>query len=79
MMSNREGPRKVDFVIIVVILTCIVGPLRVSCQDKGGGGGGGGAGIQIFAQELYRTSMTNITKILKATIKKELGFCIVDV
>ncbi|XP_019448781.1 PREDICTED: ABC transporter G family member 28-like isoform X2 [Lupinus angustifolius] len=81
MMSNRDI-KNVAFVIIVVVLSSIVGPLHVSCQSNNDGdsdGDGGGAGVQILAQELYRASMTNITKILKATIKKELGFCIIDV
>ncbi|OIW08542.1 hypothetical protein TanjilG_03218 [Lupinus angustifolius] len=80
-MSNRDI-KNVAFVIIVVVLSSIVGPLHVSCQSNNDGdsdGDGGGAGVQILAQELYRASMTNITKILKATIKKELGFCIIDV
>ncbi|KAE9593184.1 putative sulfate-transporting ATPase [Lupinus albus] len=77
-MINRDIRKVVDFVEIVVILSCIVGPLQVSCQNNNDDGGGG-AGVQILAQELYRASMTNITKVLKATIKEELGFCIVDV
>ncbi|CAL0334026.1 unnamed protein product [Lupinus luteus] len=82
-MINRDIRKVVGFVEIVVILSCIVGlgPLQVSCQNNNDddGSGGGGAGVQILAQELYRASMANITKVLKATIKEELGFCIVDV
>lgn len=75
-MSNIEGSieiRKVsNFVTIVVVLSCIVvGPGRVSCQNNN-------AAVQIFAQELYN-SMKSYTSVFKSAIKKELGFCIVDV
>ncbi|XP_061362484.1 ABC transporter G family member 28-like [Gastrolobium bilobum] len=77
-MSKIEGPkeiiRKVDLVIIVVLISFIVGPGLVSCQNKGSGG----AGVEIFAQQIYR-SMSNYTTVFKAAIKKELGYCILDV
>ncbi|CAJ1979273.1 unnamed protein product [Sphenostylis stenocarpa] len=53
-------------------------PKLVFGQDSGGGGGGTGAGIEIFAQEVYR-SMSNYTSVFKKAIQKELGFCVVDV
>lgn len=68
--------RKVDFVIIVILFNCnIVGPGLVSGQKNGGGSS---AGVEIFTQEVYR-GMSNYTSVFKATIQKELGFCIVDV
>ncbi|KAL2328579.1 hypothetical protein Fmac_022006 [Flemingia macrophylla] len=39
---------------------------------------GTGAGFEIFAQEIYR-SLSNYTTLFKSAIKKELGYCIVDV
>ncbi|RDX74320.1 ABC transporter G family member 28, partial [Mucuna pruriens] len=50
----------------------------------GGGAGGGvggppdGVGMQIFSQEIYR-GMSNYTTVFKGAIKKELGYCIVDI
>ncbi|KAG5146008.1 hypothetical protein JHK84_031551 [Glycine max] len=46
----------------------------IFCQKSGGGGGG----LEIIAQEVYR-SMSNYTSVFKSAIKKELGYCIVDV
>jgi hypothetical protein len=91
-MNKRDKIKKHDFVvtIIVVLFSCTVGPQLVSCQKKtaaaaaagggaGGSGGGSGAGLEdIFAKELYR-GMSSYTNVFKAAIKKELGYCIVDV
>jgi hypothetical protein len=92
-MNKRDKIKKHDFVvtIIVVLFSCTVGPQLVSCQKKnaaGGGGGGGGAGgsgggsgaglEDIVAKELYR-GMSSYTNVFKAAIKKELGYCILDV
>ncbi|CAK8576199.1 unnamed protein product [Lathyrus sativus] len=62
-------------VIIVVLLSFNVGPQLVSCQKNGGGTG---AGFEIFAKELYN-SLSNYTDVFKGAIKKELGYCIMDV
>jgi hypothetical protein len=92
-MNKRDKIKKHDFVvtIIVVLFSCTVGPQLVSCQKKtaaaaagggggaGGSGGGSGAGLEdIFAKELYR-GMSSYTNVFKAAIKKELGYCILDV
>ncbi|XP_027348257.1 ABC transporter G family member 28-like [Abrus precatorius] len=73
-MHLPSDTRKVAFVIVVVI-SYIVGPWPVSCQQSGSSGG---AGVEIFAQEMYR-GMSNYTYVFKGAIKKELGYCIVDV
>jgi len=80
MMNLPKLTRKVPFVIVVVLISFIVGPKLVFGQTTGGGGGGGGgsAGLEIFAQEVYR-SMSNYTSVFKKAIKQELGYCVVDV
>lgn len=80
-MSKRQGPNKtknVALVIIVVFFSCIEGPRLVSCQKNGAGSGSGGAGMEILAQQMYK-AMSNYTSIFKSAIKKELGYCILDV
>lgn len=74
MMNLPKETRKVPFVIVVVLINFIVGPRLIFCQKSGGGGGG----LEIIAQEVYR-SMSNYTSVFKSAIKKELGYCIVDV
>lgn len=76
MMNLPKETRKVPFVIVVVLINFIVGPRLIFCQKSSGGGGGGG--LEIIAQEVYR-SMSNYTSVFKSAIKKELGYCIVDV
>jgi len=88
-MNLPNETRKVPFVIVVVLISFILGPKLVFGQSTGGGagaggaggagaGGVGGAGLEIFTQEVYR-SMSNYTSVFKKVIKKELGYCVVDV
>nr|KYP37548.1 ABC transporter G family member 28 [Cajanus cajan] len=71
-MNLPNKPGKVPFVVVVVLISIIVGPRPVFCQSSSG------AGFEIFAQEIYR-SLSNYTTLFKSAIKKELGYCIVDV
>lgn len=79
-MNKRDKIKKhYGFVVIIVVLFSFnVGPQLVSCQKNAAGGGGGGAGFEIFAKELYN-SLSNYTDVFKGAIKKELGYCIMDV
>ncbi|KAL1323610.1 hypothetical protein HN51_033897 [Arachis hypogaea] len=87
MMNKIEGYveilGKVNFVTIVVVLTCIVGPASSQTAPGGGAAAGGGTGlpneaaVQLFAQEMYK-SMGSYTNVFKDSIRKHLGFCIVD-
>ncbi|CAI8616396.1 unnamed protein product [Vicia faba] len=81
-MNKRDKIKKhCSFVVVIVVFFSFnVGPQLVSCQKNAGGGGGGssGAGFEIFAKELYN-SMSNYTNVFKGAIKKELGYCIMDV
>ncbi|MED6184984.1 ABC transporter G member 28 [Stylosanthes scabra] len=86
-MNNKiEGYTKISkkVVTIFVVLSCIVGP--TSSQPGPGTGGGPGAGanglpneaaVKLFQQEMYK-NMGGYTKVFKESIKKQLGFCIVD-
>ncbi|MED6212598.1 ABC transporter G member 28 [Stylosanthes scabra] len=82
MNSKIEGYTKISrkVVTIVVVLSCIVGPTS-SQPGPGAGGGANGvpneAAVNLFAQEMYK-SMGGYTKVFKESIKKQLGFCIVD-
>lgn len=77
-MNKRDRIRKHGFVVIIFVV--FVGPQLVSCQKSNDDGdvGGSGAGIEIFAQEMYN-SMSGFTSVFKGAIKKELGYCILDV
>jgi len=76
-MNKRDRIRKHGFVVIIFVV--FVGPRLVSCQKSNGDDvGGSGAGFEIFAQEMYN-SMSGYTSVFKGAIKKELGYCIVDV
>ncbi|CAJ2654476.1 unnamed protein product [Trifolium pratense] len=80
-MNKRDKIKKHDFVvtIIVVLFICTLGPQLVSCQKNAGDGGSSGTGLEdIVAKEMYR-GLSSYTNVFKATIKKELGYCIVDV
>jgi len=75
-MNKRDRIMKHGFVVIIFVV--FVGPQLVSCQKSNDGGGTSGAGLEIFAQEVFN-SMSSYTSVFKGAIKKELGYCIVDV
>lgn len=80
-MNKRDKIKKhYGFVVVIVVLFSFsAGPQLVSCQkNAAAAGGSSGAGFEIFAKELYN-SMSNYTNVFKGAIKKELGYCILDV